>query len=72
VAGFFDAVASRREPIADVFSHHRSLTTCHLAGIAARLGRAIRWDPATEAILGDDLAQSFVAREPRKGYAIEV
>jgi predicted dehydrogenase len=71
VADFFDAVASRREPIADVFSHHRSLTTCHLAGIAARLGRAIRWDPATERILGDDLGQSFVAREPRQGYVTE-
>ena len=42
--------------------HHRSLTTCHLAGIAARLGRKIRWDPEHERILGDNEAQRFVSR----------
>ena len=71
VADFFASVAARREPIADVFGHHRGLTTCHLAGIAARLGRKIRWDPAAERILGDGLAELFVLREPRKGYATE-
>ena len=71
VAEFFAAVAERREPIADVASHHRALTTCHLAGIAARLGRTVRWDPAAEQIVGDALAASFLAREPRKGYETE-
>jgi predicted dehydrogenase len=71
VADFFASVAARREPIADVWSHHRGLTTCHLAAIAARLGRKIAWDPAAEKIEGDTQAQSFVAREPRAGYAIE-
>ena len=71
VAEFFAAVAERREPIADVASHHRGLTTCHLAGIAARLGRTVRWDPAAERIVGDELASSFLAREPRKGYETE-
>jgi predicted dehydrogenase len=71
VAEFFAAVVERREPIADVASHHRALTTCHLAGIAARLGRTIRWDPATEQIEGDALAASFLAREPRAGYETE-
>jgi hypothetical protein len=68
---FFEAVVARKEPISDVFSHHRALTTCHLAGIAARLGRALRWDPQAEAILDDTQAQSFIARERRKGYEIE-
>jgi predicted dehydrogenase len=72
VAEFFAAVDARREPIADVFSHHRALSTCHLAGIAARLGRAIRWDPAAETIVDDPQAASFLARESRKGYATEV
>ena len=34
-------------------------------------GRTIRWDPATEQIVGDDRAASFLAREPRRGYAVE-
>jgi predicted dehydrogenase len=69
---FFQAVASRKEPISDVFSHHRALTTCHLAGIAARLGRKIEWNPQTERMVDDPLAQSFVAREKRKGFEIEM
>ena len=55
----------------DVFSHHRALSTCHLAGIAGRLGRKIELDPATEAIIGDAMAQALVARPYRKGFEIE-
>ncbi len=72
MANFFDCVKSREEPISDVFSHHRALTTCHLANIALRLDRDIKWDPAAEKIVGDDEAQSFTRREPRKGYEIAV
>ena len=68
---FFEAVAERKEPISDVFSHHRALSTCHLAGIAGLLGRKIEWDPATEAIIGDAMAQALVARPYRKGFEIE-
>ena len=72
VANFFDSVTSRKQPISDVFSHHRALTTCHLAGIAARVGREIQWDPKTERIINDSLAQSLVAREKRDGFKIEM
>ena len=69
---FFEAVRDRKEPISDVFSHHRALTTCHLAGIAARLNRTIQWDPQTETVLNDPQAASMVARDYRKGFEIEV
>ena len=69
---FFDCVKSREEPISDVHSHHRALSTCHLANIALRLDREIKWDPEKEAIIGDDQAQSLVSREQRKGYEITV
>jgi hypothetical protein len=72
VENFFQAVVDRRDPISDVESHHRALSTCHLAGIAARLGRTLQWDPIQQVIPGDDLAQSFVTRAKRKGYDIEV
>jgi predicted dehydrogenase len=71
VANFFDSAVTRRMPISDVFSHHRALTTCHLAGIAARVGRKINWDPNKQLVLGDALAQSLVAREQRRGFEIE-
>lgn len=69
---FFEAATDRKDPISDVHSHHRALSTCHLAGIAARLGRKITWDPAAEIIVGDDQANSFVARKPRSGFEIEM
>ena len=56
--------------MSDVFSHVQAMTTCHLSAIAARLGRVIKWDPATETIVGDDQAQGFFARERRAGYDI--
>ena len=48
------------------------LEICHLSNIAMRLGRPLRWDPATREIIGDDQASSFLARENRKGFEIEL
>ena len=56
------ASSSRKQPISDVFTHHRSITTCHLANIAIRLGRKINWDPKAEQIVGDSEAQSWQSR----------
>ena len=69
---FFEAVVARKEPVSDVFSHHRALTTCHLAGITARLGRKLAWDPEKETSLNDAQAQSFTVRERRQGFEIQV
>ncbi len=69
---FFQCVKSRKDPISDVYSHHRAITTCHLANICLRLGRKISWDPAKEQITGDDDAAKWVRREQRKGYEISV
>ena len=68
---FFEAARDQKEPISDVYSHHRALSTCHLAGIAARLGRKLSWNPDSESFIDDPLAQSFVARPSRKGFEIE-
>lgn len=68
---FFEAVRDRKEPVSDVFSHHRALSTCHLAGIAARLGRKIEWDPQAERMIRDPQAQGLVDRARRQGFEIE-
>ena len=57
-------------PVSDGLSHIQMMQTCHLCGIVARLGREIKWDPKTEAIIGDAQAASFLAREQRKGFEI--
>ena len=60
------------EPISDVHSHMEMLNVCHLAGIAARLGRKLNWDAATETIVGDDIANAMLERTYREGYEIEM
>ncbi len=67
---FFECLKSRKDPISDVYSHHRAITTCHLANICIRLGRQITWDPVKEQITGDEEAAKWVRREQRKGYEI--
>jgi predicted dehydrogenase len=69
---FIECVKSRTTPVSDVHSHHRAMTTCHLANIAIRLGRKIEWDPVAEKIVGDDEAAAFERRQQREGYEIDV
>ena len=72
MANFFDCIADRTQPISDVYTHHRAMTTCHLANIAIRLGRPVKWDAQSEQITGDEEANAFCKREQRKGYEIAV
>jgi predicted dehydrogenase len=67
---FFECIKTREQPISDVYTHHRAMTTCHLANIAIRLGRKVKWNPETEQIEGDDQANAMQKREARKGYEV--
>lgn len=69
---FIHCVKSRELPISDVYTHHRAMTTCHLANIAIRLDRKLQWDPQTEQIIGDDQANQWQSREQRRGYEVDV
>ena len=71
MGNFFDCIRSRRTPISDVVSQHRSVSTCHLANIAIRLGRKLRWDPDQEQFVGDAEANRWLSREQRKPYQVE-
>jgi hypothetical protein len=72
MGNFIECVRDRATPVSDVASHHRALTTCHLANIAIRLGRNLTWDPVQEQIVGDSEANALQRREQRKGYEVEV
>lgn len=71
-ANFIEAMNSRKQPISDVWSHNRMLEICHLSNIAMRLNRPLKWDPKKREIVGDELANSFLARENRKGFEINM
>jgi hypothetical protein len=72
MANFIECVKTREEPISDVYTHHRALTTCHLANIAIRLDRELKWDPQSEQIVGDDEANAWQSRKQRKGFEIDM
>lgn len=71
-ANFIEGMRSRKQPISDVWSHNRMLEICHMGNIAMRLDRALEWDPVKREFIGDDQANTFLARENRKGYEINM
>ena len=69
---FIEAINAKKEPISDVWTHNKMLEICHLANIAMRLGRPLEWDADKREVIGDKQANSFLARENRKGYEINM
>jgi len=69
---FFECCVDRTQPISDVYTHHRAMTTCHLSNIAIRLGRKLTWDPEKQEIVGDAEANKWQTREQRKGFEVNV
>lgn len=67
---FFRCIREGGLPVSDVYSHVQAMGTCHLAAIAARLGRPIKWDPKEEKFVGDEQADALFARQPREGFEI--
>jgi len=70
IENFFDCMASRNRPNADVEIGHRSVSVCHLIGIARDLNRKLQWDPAKEQFVNDDEANKLVSRPRRKNYEL--
>ena len=70
IQNFIDCMRSRKRPNSDVEIGHDSMIACHLANIAQRLGRLVKWDVDKETIVGDAEAQSYVARPYREPWAL--
>ena len=70
MGNFFDCMKSRKDPVADVETGHRSATVCHLGAISLRTRKTLQWDPEKESFTGEhaDEANTHVAREMRKPY----
>jgi len=65
---FLQSVESRQPTVAPIDQAHRSITVCHLANIALRLGRKIHWNPQQEKIIGDDTAARMLSRPMRSPW----
>ncbi len=65
-----ECIKTRKAPICPAEIGHRTATICHLSGIAERLKRPLKWDPAKEQILGDPAASRWMDRPRRAPYTI--
>lgn len=74
MGNFIECARSRRDPICDVETGHRSATECHLANIALLLGRPLEWDAEREQFSGEGAAEAnrLLVREMRKPYSYEM
>ena len=62
---FWRSVRTRQKPGADIEIGHRTVSVCHLAHIAYRLGRPLKWDPVKEQFIGDEAANCMCSRAMR-------
>jgi predicted dehydrogenase len=69
---FFECLRERSFTVSDPFTHHRTMTACHLCNIAILLKRKLQWDPAKEDFVGDPQASALRSRKQREPYAIGV
>ncbi len=62
---WLDSIKSRQEPSCSVFYHVKVDVPLVLGNLSYRLGRSIRFDPATERIVGDEEAARLAKPEYR-------
>lgn len=70
IDNFIECVRERKTPISDLKSHNLMLNICHAINVAMRLNRTLTYDPAARNFGTDQVANSFVGREQRKGFEI--
>lgn len=69
---FFQAVRSRKQEDvkAPVTAGHVSCVHCHTGNIAFRLGRSLKFDPASQQFVGDEEANSMLKRQYREPFVV--
>ena len=64
---FLECVKSREQCICNAETGHRSATPGHIGYVSQALGRAIKWDPAKEEVIGDPEAEKILKALPYRG-----
>lgn len=72
VRNFLACVRSRQQPVSDLASAQRTATACHLANVAMRVGRVVRWDAAANDIVGDTEASALLTKRYRAPWDREL
>jgi predicted dehydrogenase len=67
---FLQCVKSRKDPYFPVDIGHRVCTVCHLANIAIKLGRKLKWNSTSEKFVGDEEANKMLDRPRRDPWQL--
>jgi hypothetical protein len=67
-----NCIKSRQKPFCEVAEGHRVSVVCLLANMSLRLGRAIRWDPDKEEVIGDKEAAAMCVKTYRAPWDKEL
>lgn len=62
---FAEAVKTRKQAGGNAEASHRCATLLHLANVAIRTGRKLRYDPVKEQVVGDEEANRLVNQPMR-------
>ncbi|MCE6991533.1 Gfo/Idh/MocA family protein [Dyadobacter sp. CY323] len=66
---FLNSIKSRKPPICDVETGHRTASVCNIGNIAYRLKRSLKWDPQKETF-NDKEADKLLGRSMRKEWKV--
>lgn len=67
---FLSAIRTRKPPICDVETGHRTASVCNIGNIAYRLQRSLKWDPKAESFVKDKEADQLLGRAMRKEWKV--
>ena len=68
--GFGEAVKTRKQSGGHAEAAHRTATLFHLANIAIRTGRKLKYDPVKEVIIGDEEANRLIYQPMRAPWRL--
>jgi predicted dehydrogenase len=67
---FTNSIRSRKKPICDIETGHRSATVCNLGNIAFETKRPLKWNPKKETFKNDKEANEMLGRKLKQEWAI--
>jgi myo-inositol 2-dehydrogenase / D-chiro-inositol 1-dehydrogenase len=70
LAHFYDVARGLSSPVSDAETTHAANVALHLANMAIRIGRPIRWNPDREQIIDDSQGSGLLSAPRRAGYEL--
>jgi len=68
---FINALHSRKMPVCDVETGHRTATVCNIGNIGYQLRRTLQWNPLTEKFIADREADKLLKRPMHHQWSID-